>query len=289
MSREIVVAAAQMGPASASKAAMVERMVSLVHDAGRSGVELLCFPELALTPYFCTMVREEYDHFFEAEMPSPETEPIFRAAKEAGIAIVFPYAEKDGDSYYNSAVVVNHAGDVVGKYRKVHIPGSVSPTGQRKPEILEKRYFTPGDLGFPVFQTAKARVGALICYDRRFPESFRCLGLEAAEIICSPYNTPGSGKPVEVGQAASELAIRAGAYANGCYAVAAGKAGVEGGEEFIGGSFIADPSGEVISKAVTTGDEAVIATLDLETVDEARRRWDFDTNRRPEMYGRIVE
>ena len=102
-------------------------------------------------------------------MPSPETEPIFRAAKEKGIAFILPYAEKDNGTYYNSAIITDSDGRTLGKFRKIHIPGSVNPTGERKPEVLEKRYFTPGDLGFPIFQTAKAKVGALICYDRRFP------------------------------------------------------------------------------------------------------------------------
>ena len=289
MVRNMTVAATQLGPASTSKAEMVERLISLVHDAGCSGVEFLCFPELALIPYFCTKVRDEYDSFFSTEIPSPETEPLFRAAKERGIAFVLPYAEKDGDAHYNCVVFTDSDGRVLGKYRKVHIPGSVDPKGERKPEILEKRYFTPGDLGFPVFQTSTARVGALICYDRRFPESFRCLGLEGAEIICAPYNTPASGKPKEEGQAALELAIRAGAYANGCYAIGAGKAGVEDGEEFIGGSFIAVPSGEIVAKAVSRGDETVIATLDLEVVDQVRRGWDFQVNRRPETYSRLMK
>ena len=289
MSRNIVVAAAQLGPASASKAETVERMVSLIQEAVSSDVEFLCFPELALTPYFCTKVREEYDHFFETQMPSPETEPIFRAAKEKGIAFILPYAEKDNGTYYNSAIITDSDGRTLGKFRKIHIPGSVNPTGERKPEVLEKRYFTPGDLGFPIFQTAKAKVGALICYDRRFPESFRCLGLEGAEIICSPFNTPSMGRPKEEGQAFSELAIRSGAYANACYAIAPGKAGMEDSEEFIGGSFIASPTGEVIAKAVTSGDETVIATLDLEEVDRVRRRWNFEVTRRPEVYSRLVE
>ena len=289
MGRNIVAGAVQLGPASASKAETVERMVSLVYEAARSDAEFLTFPELALTPYFCAKVREEYDQFFDTQMPSAETEPLFRAAKEKKIAFLLPYAEKQGDTYFNSAIITDNDGQILGKFRKIHIPGAVEPRGQRKPEILEKRYFTPGDLGFPVFQTAKAKVGALICYDRRFPESFRCLGLEGAEVICAPYNTPTFGRPKEEGQAASELAICGGACANHCFAIGAGKAGVEDGEEFIGGSFIARPSGEIIAKAVTSGDELVIASLDLEKIEEVRRRLDLEGDRRPEAYSRLVE
>ena len=289
MEKTVVACAAQLGPASGSKAETVERMISLVQEAGRSGVEFLTFPELALTPYFCAKVREEYDHFFDSEMPSPETEPLFRAAKENKIAFLLPYAEKEGDTYYNSAVMTDKDGRILGTFRKIHIPGTLEPTGERKPEILEKRYFTPGDLGFPVFQTAKARVGALICYDRRFPESFRCLGLEGAEIICAPYNTPTFGRPKEEGQSASEVAIRGGAIANQCFAIGAGKGGVEDGEGFIAGSFIAKPSGEIVAKAVTDGDELVIASLDLDEVEQVRRRIDLQRDRRPEVYSRIVE
>ena len=289
MGKKVVACAAQLGPASGSKAETVERMVSLVQEAGRAGVELLTFPELALTPYFCTNVREEYEHFFDKEMPSPETEPLFRAAKKNKIAFLLPYAEKDGDTYYNSAVMTDNDGRVLGTFRNIHIPGAAEPTGHRTPEILEKRYFTPGNLGFPVFQTAKARVGALICYDRRFPESFRCLGLEGAEIICAPYNTPTFGKPKEDGQNASEVAICGGANANQCFAIGAGKGGVEEGEEFIAGSFIAKPSGEIVAKAVTDGDELVIASLDMEEVEYVRRRIDLEKDRRPEVYSRIIE
>ena len=289
MTRTMIAAAVQLGPAAASKAETVERMVILVEEAARMGVEFLSFPELALTPYFCTCVREDFDRYFDTAMPSPETEPLFHAAKERGICFVLPYAEREGENYFNSALVTDSDGRIVGKFRKIHIPGTVEPTGTGKPEILEKRYFTPGDLGFPVFETVKAKMGMLICYDRRFPESFRCLGLEGAEIICSPYNTPAGGRSKEDGQQASELAIRAGASANACYDIAAGKAGVEDGEEFIGGSFIADPSGQIIAKAQTTGDELVVGELDLERAEQARKRSNFVINRRPEVYKALVK
>src|SRR5215470_1077852 len=182
LTRPLTVAAAQLGPSSATKADTVERMAALMEDAGRRGVELLSFPELSLTPYFATKVHASYDHFFEEQFPSLDTLPLFRAARRTGIHFVLPYAERENSNYYNSAVFVAPDGVILGKYRKTHIPGWVEPRWEGL-NILEKRYFTPGDLGFSVISHPKAKLGALICYDRRFSESYRALTLSGAELL----------------------------------------------------------------------------------------------------------
>ena len=283
MTRELTIAAAQMGPASGTRGETVERMVGLLAEAKAAQVDFLCFPELALTEYFCTVVRDSVEEYFESELPSPLTKPIFKAAKDAKISFVLPYAEKDGARYFNSSAIVDESGEVVGTYRKVHIPGTVEPSGEDN-NILEKRYFTPGDLGFPVVDTGRARVGVQICYDRRFPESFRALGVNGAEIICTPYNTPAFDGDVEKGVDASDMCIRSAAYYNGCFAIGVGKGGVENGVRFIGGSFIAGPSGEVLARAASDGDELVTATVDLEEITTPRKTAD----RRPSEYAMLA-
>ena len=284
MTRDVTLAAAQMGPASPTKGETVERMVGLLAEAKAEQVDFLCFPELALTEYFCTVVRDSVDQYFETEVPSDLTRPLFEAAKEAKIGFVLPYAEKDDSRHFNSSAIVGEDGRVLGTYRKVHIPGTVEPRGEGN-DILEKRYFTPGDLGFPVVDAGKARVGVQICYDRRFPESFRALGINGAEIICTPYNTPAFDGDVEKGIDASDMCIRSAAYYNGCFAIGVGKAGVENGVRFIGGSFIAGPSGEVLARAASDGDELVTATVDLEEIITPRKTAD----RRPSEYALIAQ
>ena len=283
MTTEMKVGGAQLGPASQSKGETVERMLGLMLEAKDAEVEFLCFPELALTEYFCTVVRDSVDEYFETEMPSQLTKPLFEAAKEAEMGFVLPYAEKDGERRFNSSAIVGKDGRVIGTYRKVHIPGTVEPRLDGT-DILEKRYFTPGDVGFPVVDAGKAKVGVQICYDRRFPESFRALGVNGAEIICTPYNTPAFDGDVEKGIDASDICIRSAAYYNGCFAIGVGKAGVENGVRFIGGSFIAGPSGEVLARASTAGDELITATIDLDEITTARKTAD----RRPSEYAVLV-
>jgi len=288
MSRSLTVAAAQLGPASPSKDETVERMVTLMEQAGTQGVELLSFPELSLTPYFATQVHASHDAFFEEELPSPVTLPLFRTARRTGIHFVLPYAERENGTCYNSAVFVAPEGIILGKYRKTHIPGWVEPRWEGL-NILEKRYFSPGDLGFPVVSHPKAKLGALICYDRRFSEGYRSLTLNGAELLCVPYNTPTFGQPKEQGQETSEIMLRAGAMENQIFIMAVGKAGIEDGAEYIGGSEIISPSGKVLAKAQTDGDELVIATIDIDEITTSRKKWDFLADRRPDQYQQLVK
>ena len=291
MTRSFTVAAAQLGPSSSTKAQTVERMVALIQEAGRRDVELLTFSELSLTPYFATRVHAAWQDFPEDGLPSAVTQPLFEAARQAELHWIFPFAERENGQVYNTAVLIDPTGTIVQKYRKAHIPGVVEPRGEGL-DIFEKRYFTEGNLGFPVtaLRTGEsARLGMLICYDRRFSEAYRTLALDGAELICIPYNTPTFGRPPEEGHETAEILLRAAAIENQVFIVAAGKAGVEDGVEYIGGSEVISPEGKVLAKARTDGDELVVTTIDLDTLTKLKARWDFMPDRRPELYQTLAD
>ncbi len=290
MTRSLTVAAAQLGPSSNTKEETVKRMVTLLEEAGQRNVELLTFSELSLTPYFATRVQESWQHLPEDSLPSPVTQPLFEAGRQARLHWILPYAERENGSVYNTAALINPEGAIVQKYRKAHIPGVVEPRWEGL-DIFEKRYFTEGNLGFPVttLPQDKVQMGTLICYDRRFSEVYRALALGGAELICIPYNTPTFGRPREEGHETAEVLLRAAAIENQLFIVAAGKAGVEDGAEYIGGSEIISPEGKVLAKAQTDGDELVVATIELSTITELKAKWDFMPDRRPEMYQALVQ
>jgi N-carbamoyl-D-amino-acid hydrolase len=290
------VAAGQLGPADATRAGTVKRIVSLIRQAGDAGVQLLVLPELALSPYFAAAVHDDIGPFTEPGFPSEETEPIVAAVRAAGTVTVVPHAERqhapDGTvTVYNSSVVLSAAGEVAGRYRKSHIPGQVEPDRPGEFAILEKRYFAPGDLGFPLHESPAGQFGIGICYDRRFPELYRCYALKGAGIVACCFNTPvmdGRGETFESTQEAQELAVRGGAVANAVAVIAAGKAGVEGGVRFSAGSCVIDHKGRILAKAATEGDELVLADLDLAGAAQARERMNLAQNRRPELYGLLT-
>jgi predicted amidohydrolase len=288
MDKTLTVAAAQLGPSSPSKAQTVERMVTLMTEAGQREVELLTFPELSLTPYFATRVRESCDEFLEESFPPSGTEPLFEAAQQAQLHWLLPYAERENGQIFNCAVLIDPHGEAVHKYRKAHIPGVVEPRWEG-PDIFEKRYFTEGNLGFPVTVLPKVQFGSLICYDRRFSEAYRSLALGSAELICIPYNTPTFGQPREKGHETAEILLRAAAIENQLFIVAAGKAGIEDGLEYIGGSEVISPTGEVLAKAHTDGDELVVASIHLNTISKLKDKWDFLPDRRPELYHTLAQ
>ncbi|OLC13400.1 MAG: hypothetical protein AUH29_12905 [Candidatus Rokubacteria bacterium 13_1_40CM_69_27] len=287
MPRFVKVAAAQMGAINEGtpREAAVERMLALMDQAIAEDVELLVYPELALTPYFPKRIREDYDQFFEPEMPSKVVAPLFERARAARLAFHLGYAERDGAGRYNTAVLVDEDGTIFEKYRKTHLPGLPHPDPEGIARVFEPYYFAHGDTGFKVYAAKKARVGIAICQDRRYPESYRCLGLLGAEIIVTGYNTPA----YPLALAHNELVLRAGAYENSLFVVGCAKAGLEDGVEFIGGSAIVTPLGEIVAKASTTGDELVAARIDLEQMVPARKRWNFFGRRHPEHYGLLVE
>jgi len=287
MARYVKVAAAQMGPNNegTSREEIVDRMLALMEQAAAEGVEILAYPELALTTYFPKRIRDDYDQFFETEMPPKALARLLDRAREARVVCHVGFAEKDGSRYYNTAILTDETGRISGAFRKIHLPGLAHPDPDGYARVFEPHFFATGDSGFNVFPTAKARVGIAICQDRRYGESYRCLGLLGAEIILIGYNTPLA--PLALAQ--NELVMRAGAYENSLFVVGIAKAGVEDGMELIGGSCIINPFGEVIAKATTTGDELVAARIDLDQMVPARKRWDFFGRRHPEHYGLLTE
>jgi N-carbamoyl-D-amino-acid hydrolase len=279
------VAAMQLGPASSTIAATTSRILALLEQAQTAGVEIAVFPELALTPYFAAQVHESLSAWTDVAENEAALDAIRKKGKAAGMTIVLPYAEETNAGLYNSMAFLDKQGKKVGTFRKMHIPGQVEPKPDAEMTILEKRYFQPGDLGFAVYDMGAAKLGGLICYDRRFPESYRSLAFNGAEIIAVSYNTPVmNGGTLRAGRHASQLAITAGAYYTGTAVIAAGKAGTENGVRYIGASFVAGPDGQVLAKARTNGDEMVLAELDLEKQAKIRDRWAFTKNQRPDDY-----
>ncbi|ORE94280.1 N-carbamoyl-D-amino acid hydrolase [Stappia sp. 22II-S9-Z10] len=299
MSRPLTVAAAQLGPIAKDepRASAVARMVAMMEKASARGAALVVFPELALTTFFPRWFMADQpavDAWFEAEMPSADTAPLFDAARRLGIAFHLGYAEIDGPHRYNTAILVGPDGAILSKYRKVHLPGHWDDEPWRPFQHLEKRYFERGNLGFPVVDALGGRIGMCICNDRRWPETWRLMGLQDAELVCLGYNTP-QHYPNAPGHDRlqdfhNHLSMQAGAYQNGTYVIGAAKAGLEEGCELIGGSAIIAPTGEIIALATTRGDEVVVADIDFDTCREIRKNiFDFAQHRQPDLYGALVD
>ncbi|MGO4915952.1 N-carbamoyl-D-amino-acid hydrolase [Pseudogemmobacter sp. W21_MBD1_M6] len=299
MSRKFIVAGAQLGPIAReeSRSSAVARMIDLMQQAKDRGARLVVFPELALTTFFPRWFmedRSEINHWFETEMPSKETLPLFEAAKRLGIGFHLGYAELTADGhYYNTAIVVDPSGAIIGKYRKIHLPGHRENETWRPFQHLEKRYFEKGDYGFPVFDGFGGKMGMCICNDRRWPETWRVLGLNDAELVVLGYNTPFHYPPApehdHLQYFHNELSVQAGCYQNGLWAVAVAKAGKEEGCDLIGGSMIVAPTGEILAKASTVEDEVITAMVDLDRCGEIRRNiFNFSVHRQPEDYAVIT-
>jgi predicted amidohydrolase len=239
--------------------------------------------------------QAEIDFWFETEMPNASTQPLFDRARELNIAITFGYAEKTPDGhYYNTSIITDRQANIVGKYRKIHLPGHSEYDSERAFQHLEKRYFEPGDLGFNVWRNEGVIMGMAICNDRRWPETFRCLGLQGVELVTIGYNTPSvnaqmSAEGLEKRLFHSELSLQAGAYQNATYVAGIAKAGVEDGHPLMGGSIIVDPDGFILARAVTEEDELIIAECDFAKCDFGKKTiFDFERHRRIEHYGRIT-
>ncbi|WP_316235424.1 MULTISPECIES: N-carbamoyl-D-amino-acid hydrolase [unclassified Bradyrhizobium] len=298
--RVINVAAAQMGPIQRadSHEAVVARMIALMDEAKRRDADLIVYPELALTTFFPRWYMEdqaEVDSWFEREMPNAAVQPLFDRAAQHQMAMYLGYAELTPDGHhYNTAVLTDRAGNVVGKYRKVHLPGHEEFEPERSHQHLEKRYFEPGDLGFPVWRSLHGIIGMAICNDRRWPETYRVMGLQDVELVLIGYNTPSvnslkSAEGLQQRLFHNRLSAQAGAYHNSCWVVAVAKAGVEDGHHLIGGSLIVNPDGEIVAEAVTEGDEVLVAPCDLDATRFGKQTiFDFARHRRIEHYGLIT-
>jgi len=299
--RTIVVGGAQLGPIQKadSRSDVVSRMIALLEEAGRSGCDLVVFPELALTTFFPRWNFEsqaEIDQWFEREMPSPETKALFDHAMKLGIAISFGFAEltEDGD-HFNASVLTDQKGEIIGKYRKVHLPGHDTHDPERSFQHLEKRYFLPGDLGFPVFRAMGGILGMCICNDRRWPETFRVMALQGVEMVVLGYNTPAanSQKPdesVEHRMFHHHLVLQAAAYQNSTWVVAIAKAGIEDGHALFGGSVIVNPEGEIVAETSSDDDELIVHACNLDDCLFGKQtQFDFARHRRIEHYGLITK
>jgi beta-ureidopropionase len=286
MSRRIRVAAAQLGPSSEEKKDVVVRCERLMEEAAERGVDMIGFPELCLTQFFPNRLERDNDQWFD-ELPSPLTARLFSIAQDAGIVVVFPYGERDGISRYNSALVIDADGRVVGKYRKMHIPAYFPSNRPGGTGSFERLYFAPGNLGFPVFDTAKGKVGVQICYDRMFPEGSRILGLKGAEVVFFPHNYALYG--FDYRQRAWGRLSQSRCYENGFFGVVPNKAGVEGPRDNAGRSLLISPlGGDILGEGSGDREEVVVADIDLDDVAEARKRLPFWRDRRPEVYGELL-
>ena len=299
MSRRLGVAVAQLGPISRAddRGAVVDRLVALLREAHARGAQLVVYPELALTTFFPRWWLEPLaaaDEWYETEMPGPATKVLFEEASDLGVGFVLGYAELTPDGHrYNSSVLVDARGSIVAKFRKVHIPGHEHHEPWRPFQHLERYYFEPGPEGFGVWEALGAKIGMMICNDRRWPESYRVMGLRGVELICCGYNTPVhyAPDPSQDVLAAfhNHLVLQAGAYQNGTWVAAAAKGGSEEGVDSLAQSCIVAPSGQVVAQALTSEDEVVVAMCDLDWCARYKETlFDFARYRRPELYGIIA-
>ncbi|WP_082070209.1 N-carbamoyl-D-amino-acid hydrolase [Bradyrhizobium sp. LTSP885] len=305
MVRILRAAVAQMGPTQKadSREHTLGRMLELLETAATRGASLVVFPELAFTTFFPRWYLEgdALDQYFERGMPNPAVQRLFDRARALRVGFYVGYAEQTPDGRrYNCSILVDRDGEILGRYRKVHLPGSVEPRAGARYQQLEKRYFGYGDLGFPAFRAGPdwghAIMGMMICNDRRWPESWRVLGLQGVELVCVGYNSaaydPNGGATEDAALRTfhSTLVTQANAYMNATWAIAVAKAGDEDGSGLIGGSCIVDPNGRIVAEAETLGDEVVVADLDLDLCRQGKdKMFNFGAHRRPEQYAVITE
>lgn len=299
MARYLTVAAAQMGPVGRndSRDEVVDRLLALLRESHERGAELVVFPELALTTFFPRWFIEDQDEinsWFEAEMPGPATKPLFDEAQRLGVGFCLGYAELTDDGHrFNSQILVERDGSTVGIYRKVHIPGHEQDEPWRPFQHAERHFFEPGK-EFPVWRAFNGIVGMAICNDRRWPETYRVMGLQGAELILIGYNTPLYYAPDTQQNALqafhNHLVMQSGAYQNGAYVIGVAKGGLEEGVDSLAHTVIIAPSGQIQAQAITTGDEAVVARIDLDYCRFYKDTlFNFDRYRIPEAYRLISE
>lgn len=301
MPRIVTVAAAQLGPIQKAEGrqAVVARMLILMDLAKARGADFIVYPELALTTFFPRWYHEaraEADDWFEKAMPNPAVQPLFDRARAHGMAMSFGYAELTPEGrHFNTSILVDPTGRIVGKYRKVHLPGHVEFDPQRAFQHLEKRYFEPGDLGWPVWPFMGGLMGMAICNDRRWPETYRVMGLQGVEMVVLGFNTPSvnsqrGSEGIEDRLFHHRLSIQAGAYQNSTWVVAVAKAGDEDGHHLMGGTLIADPNGKIVAELPGEEDGVIVHACDLDDTRFGKETiFDFERHRRPEHYGLIVE
>ncbi len=260
------------------KEAIIQKHIPFIEDAGKQGVQILCLQEIFTTPYFCP--GQDAKWYASAEtIPGPTIERMQQYAKKYQMVMVIPIFEKErAGMLYNTAAVIDADGKYMGKYRKTHIPHTSG--------FWEKFFFRPGNLGYPVFETAYAKVGVYICYDRHFPEGARALGLNGAEIVYNPSATVKG-----LSQYLWKLEQPAHAVANGYFMGCINRVGIEKPwnlGEFYGSSYFVDPRGQIVAIASEDNDELLVTEIDLELIEEVRATWQFFRDRRPEAYKELT-
>ena len=302
MPRFLTVGAAQSGPIARSetRGQVVARRIAQLHEAHARGCELVVFPECALTaffPHWFIKDEAELDAWFERELPGPDTQPLFDEAARLKMGFCLGFAElaKEGGvkRRFNSCVLVDRQGNIVGKYRKIHLPGHADHRPHNPFQNLEKRYFEVGNLGLPTWRAMGGVIGMCICNDRRWPETYRVLALRGAEMVLLGYNTPDHiPEHPQLDHLVGfqhRLSMQAGAYQNGCWVVGVAKAGVEEGVSQIGQTAIIAPSGEIVALSSSLADELLVCRCDLDLVKPYKESlFHFGQHRRVEHYGPIT-
>ena len=299
MTRLLKIAAAQLGPIQRTddRQSVVKRLIDLLRNAHSLKAELVVFPELALTTFFPRWFVDDIsqaDHWYESQMPSLITQPLFDEAKSLGVGFCLGYAELTPDGQrFNTQILVERNGEIVAKYRKVHIPGHEQHEPDRPFQHAERYYFKPSDEGFGVWSAFGGRIGMMICNDRRWPESYRVMGLQGVEMILCGYNTPLQYIPDPTQDPLQSfhnaLVMQSGAYQNGTFVIGVAKGGIEEGVDSLADSSIIAPSGELLAKTATSDDEIITASCDLDWCYNYKNTlFNFDRYRRPEVYGRIT-
>ena len=262
------------------KESMIELHEKYVAEAAAAGTQVMCFQELFYGPYFCQVQEAEYYSYAEAIPDGPTTKRFQELAAKHGMVLVLPMYEKEQEGIlYNTAAVIDADGSYLGKYRKIHIP--------QVKGFWEKFYFKPGNLGYPVWDTAVGRVAVNICYDRHFPEGWRMFGLNGAQIVFNPSATSRG-----LSAYLWKLEQTSSAVANMYFVGAINRVGIEplGDNDFYGTSYFCDPRGQFVGDPASDQDaELVVRDLDLDLIEEVRNQWAFYRDRRPEMYERIAE
>jgi N-carbamoyl-D-amino-acid hydrolase len=304
MARHLKIAAAQLGPLHRrdTRTDATKRLVALLREAHGMGAKFVVFPELAFTTFFPRWWMEdpaEVDaKYFERTLPSAETQPLFDEAKKLGIGFYIGYAELTEEKgklrRFNTAVLVGPDGAIVGKYRKVHLPGHADHKPKAAFQHLEKKYFEVGDLGFRVWRYLDTITGMLICNDRRWPEAFRVLALQGAEIVALGFNTPTENlhypEPPALRVHHHLIMAQAMAFQNATWLIETAKCGFEDGFRMFGHSVIVAPSGEIAVKSQTEEDEVICYNCDIDLAANLKKTmFNFAAHRRPEHYKLIVE
>ncbi|MBT4766800.1 MAG: acyltransferase [Phycisphaerae bacterium] len=265
----------------AIKQAMIDKHLPLIAQAAEQGAQICCLQEIFSGPYFCAEQDTRWYETAESVPDGPTIKLMQTVAKEHKMILIVPiYEQAMTGVYYNTAAVIDEHGEYLGRYRKHHIPHC-------NPGFWEKFYFTPGNEGYPVFDTSAGKIGVYICYDRHFPEGARALGLAGAEIVFNPSATVAG-----LSEYLWKLEQPAHAVANQFYVGAINRVGTEAPwniGKFYGQSYFCDPRGKIMVEASRDNDEVVIADLDLDLIEEVRNTWQFFRDRRPETYGPLTD